>query len=375
MTKKQVAIKIFEELENNHINLYHDISKKDFQKKLNEFLLIANDLDDIHFDAEMLKLFALFKDAHTMYFVDEHYVDKCIKFINGKFYFYDKDMQICDEIVAVNGHGIDEVVKKLGETIGYEVEPWLNFLTEYRLRGLMHMQMIDCANLEDSNQIEYTLRSGDKIKKRAQEMVSTNNYSFSTHDDVLIVDYKVCRDMKNYPFVQFVENIKRSFKNQPKACLIDLRYNKGGNNRLIYPLIEWLKNNDVKTYALMNGGVFSSGVWALIDLKHELNATLIGTDAGQAAHCYGECKEIEVQGKSFTYCKKYFNRSTIDTKQSVSEYPMSKVIDYDGPIRPDIYLEPRFEDLKLGIDSQLRGSLKIIKNDLEHQDDLESRRC
>ena len=58
MTNKEKAIEVFKLLEDNHIDLYHDISKENFKKELNKFLEIADDLDDIHFDTEMSKLFA-----------------------------------------------------------------------------------------------------------------------------------------------------------------------------------------------------------------------------------------------------------------------------------------------------------------------------
>ena len=88
MTNKEKVIEIFRLLEENHINLYHDITKEDFEKELNKILEIADNLDDIHFDAEVSKLFSLFKDAHTMYPISDRYVEKCIKLINNKYYFY-----------------------------------------------------------------------------------------------------------------------------------------------------------------------------------------------------------------------------------------------------------------------------------------------
>ena len=115
----------------------------------------------------------------------------------------------------------------------------------------------------------------------------------------------------------------------------------------------------------MNEGVFSGGTFALLDMKKELNATLVGTEAGQGAHAYGNGGWINVEKKYFRYCNRYFNRTTINTKQKVQPYPIDNIIDYLGPIKPDIYLSEKVEDVRLGVDGQLRDCIEIIKKELE----------
>jgi len=374
MTNKEKAIEIFRLLEEKHINLYHNISKNDFQNELNKFLKFADKLDDIHFDAEMSKLFSLFKDAHTMYQIKDKYIEKCIKLINAKYYFYDVEQKICEEIVMVNDIDFKIVYKKLKKIIQYDAETWADFMIAFKLRGLKHLQMIDCENKKDVNEIKYTLKSGKEITKVYKERAFNMplNYSFIlTEDNILKINYLKCREMENYSFKQFIEDIKKKCKILPHACLIDVRKNDGGSDSVVKPLFDWLKENKIKTYGLMNEGVFSSGTFTLLDMKKELNAILIGTEAGQAAHAYGNIKWINVDDKNFSYCTRYFNRTTIDTKQKVKPYPMDNIINYLGPIKPDIYLEEKIEDVKLGIDGQLRDCIEIIKQDLKKEKILE----
>lgn len=373
MTNKEKAIEIFRLLEENHINLFHDISKENFVKELNKFLEIADNLDDIHFDTGMSKLFALFKDAHTSYFVKSDFVNVQIKVIDDKYYLYDGENQLCEEIVMVNGFDIKEVIAKLKTIIPYEYESWARKCVADRLGSLYNLKMTDCENRENPNLIEFVLESGKKIvcKKGRSTSLPKPNYSFSINNNSVIVNYFKCKEIEGYPFKKFIEDIKERCKETPVACLVDLRGNTGGSSEIIYPLIDWLEENKIKTYVLMNGGVFSSGVFGLIDLKRYLNATLIGTDAGQSAHCYGECRWLKVGDKEFTCCKKYFNQTTIDTKQNVEEFPIKKVVDYLGPIKPDIYLEEKVEDVKLGIDGQLRDALEIIQKELEISKEIE----
>jgi len=369
MTNKEKAIEIFRLLEENHINLYHDISKEVFKKELNKFLEIADNLDDVHFDAEMLKLFALFKDAHTIYLVDDNYVSKCIRFIKGKYYFCEDGL--CEEIVAVNGYDIQQIIKKFEKIIAYEFDSWKNFRIENIMRGIKHLAMIDCENKSGEDIIEYYLKSGIKIEKRISSFKREFPYSyFMEEDNILRINYKLCRNVDNLPMTVFLEDIKSKYKNNPSACIIDVRYNKGGDDRVINPLIQWLKENKIKTFVLMNGATFSSGVWAVIDLKSSVKATIIGTEASQAAYCYGNCRWLNVDGQEFSYCTRYFNRTILETQQTVKEHIVSKVIDYLGPIQPDVYLEPEPKIEKKGEDSQMRLALEIIKKELHTEKTL-----
>ena len=116
----------------------------------------------------------------------------------------------------------------------------------------------------------------------------------------------------------------------------------------------------------MNEGVFSGGVFALMDAKRCLNATFVGTESGQGANHYGNMKWSKVGDKEFCWSTRYFNGTTVDTKQSVESFHLVKpVFDYTGPIKPDIYLPEKPEDVRLGIDGQLRDSLDIIKKELD----------
>lgn len=362
MTNREIAKQIFEQLEKNHINLYHDISKEDFEKELNKFLEMADNLDDIHFDAGMSRLFSLFKDAHTKYFVKSPFVDVSIKYIDGKFYYYDTISQICEEIVSVNGIDFNEVYEKLKSIEQYEFDTWANHLIKNHIRGLKYLKMIDCDNKDNPNQIEYTLASGKEIIAKPSDIVSKSNkpnYSFDYYDGYLIITYRKCAEIDGYPFIQFVEDIKNSKKELPKNCLIDLRGNTGGSSEIIHPLIDWLEENKIKTYVLMNEEVFSSGTFALFYLKKYFDATFIGTEAGQGGCRYGQQKPLEVDNCNFGCSEKKFDFT------NKCDERLKKYFSIDHPIVPDIYLPEKIEDVKLGIDGQLRDALKIIKKELD----------
>lgn len=375
MDRKKFINEMFKKLEENHVFLYHDISKEKFEFHKNEFLNTVYDLDEIHFEAGILKLFALFKDAHTMYEgVKFNYVKENITLIGSDYYI--KQNGIFNKIEKINGHNIEEVVSRLKELIPYEVGSWARNKICTLIYSPKALQMIDCGVSNDS--IIYGCDNGEEIfatlPTKEEMKMQTNSkplyeYKKFYDDEVLCIRYRRCSEMKDYSFEKFVEDIDKSCKKKPKTCLVDVRYNIGGNSDIIEPLVNWLKNNNIKTYVLMNGGTFSSGTFSVGRLKKALNATVLGTEAGQPTKCYGNIRRIELDGKSFTYCTRYFDLSSCHDENAPVEFYKDcdlEYFDYDGIIKPDIRIENRVEDLNNCRDTQLEESLRIIKNEMNY---------
>lgn len=381
MTRTEFVNQVFKKLEEKHIYLYHDISKEEFEKHKNKFLKNVDALDETHFDAGMLKLFALFKDAHTLYCgVKYDYVKAFITLVDKDFYI--KHDGHFKKIEKINGHKIEEVVEKLKELIPYEVETWAYNRAIQLMYCPKAMEMIDCGL--NKNQILYICENGEEIvaklptPEEAKVQFSQKPFYESkkfSNDEILYVRYRVCADMKDYPFEKFVEDIAKSYKELPKACLVDVRYNTGGNDIVVFPLIDWLKENKIKTYMLMNGSTFSSGTFAVGKFKQELNATLIGTEAGQPTRNYGNIRYEDVDGKEFTYCTRYFELTSCHDKNAPVEYFKGsglEYFDYAGIIKPDIRIEQKIQDLDQGIDTQLEESLKLIEKEVKKTNEKES---
>ncbi len=355
MLNSEIAKQIFDRVESRHANIYHDVSKKEFYDKLNKFLQVADKLDDLHFDAEMSKLFALFKDAHTMYVIEDMYVKNCVKCIGNQFYYFDQG--ICEKIIKVNGFDIDFVVNKLSQLEQTETKAWLNYLLTRRLRGIKYLQMVDCNN-ENPKQIEYLLSNGQVV---VENPVNNDNaepyYSYTYKDKILFVNYKLCKNMADYPFSQFVLDIKKDCKVLPKACVIDMRNNEGGNSDVIKPLFDWFKEiNMNKIFVLVNGGIFSSACIVLAKLINKFHAVTIGTDAGQSQYFrYGGCVWEKIAGKEFSYCTELCGG--YDPTQNYD-------VDFYDPIHPTIYLEEDPNCVKLGIDNQMAETIKLVNNEL-----------
>lgn len=370
MNRTEFVNKVFKTLEENHINLYHDISKEDFNKQKDKFLEIVDKIDQIHFEGGLLKLFALFKDAHVNYWgIDCNYVDASIILVDKDFYIKKDDKFL--RIDKVNGYKIKDVVEKLKQLIPYETESWAYHLisTEY-IRSPKYMQMIDCG--KNADEIEYHCENGEDVMAKFGNKNGKFNEKIPAYESlsmcenkVLYIRYSQCRNIEDYPFTMLIEDIKRELKILPKACLVDVRNNYGGSDVVINPLLQWLKENNIKTYALMNEGTFSSGTFALASLKEETKATLLGTEAGQPTRVYGNIQYHMIDGKGFTSCERYFELTSChDEKIHIKPFYISNAFNYAGVIKPDVKIKINVNDLNNGVDSQLKQSLEIIENEM-----------
>ena len=373
MTRTELVNEIFGRLEKEHINLYHSISKREFQKHKKEFLKTVDNLDELHFEAGILKLFALFKDAHTRY----RYAYDCVNaddlfFVEKKLFV--KSGKKFEQVVKINGYDINKVIDKLKEIIPFEVEEWFFVKVFELLKSPKALEMVDAGS--EGNQITYTTENGKVYVKTcltcdAKEENKKNSakdtfvsYHFRLKNGILEVRYPSCESCPQYPFDMFCQDIENACKkNMPKACLVDVRNNVGGNSDVINPLVDFLAKSKIKTYVLMNESVFSSGIFALAHLKYFCNATFLGTNAGQPTRRYGWTGRDTVENKRFSFSTHYFDFCTLPNKNCKIKSDTIKVFDYEGAVKTDVYIPETIEDLKAGRDLQKEKALKYIERD------------
>lgn len=374
MNRKDFVNEVFEKLEKNHINLYHDISKTEFEKCKNKFLKDVDNLDEVHFQGGMLKLFSLFKEAHLSYYTDlENHVYADFYQIGKEYFLYDDGEY--KKITKINGINIDTVVEKLKTLVPYEVDTWAYRQIKSLIDSPVSLQMVDCG--KDNFKITYNLGLKKVVKKtltdeEIAELVKNKpkekwyDYKTLKNGEILYVKFATCNNIKGYEFSKFVDDMAKNLNKKPTACIVDVRFNRGGNSDVIMPLIDYLKKKQIKTYALMNNGTFSSATFALAYLKKDLKATFVGVEAGQPTSAYGNTHYLEVDGKTFTNCDRYFELSKVHNKQyPVEPFLPVDAFDYSGIIKPDVKIEMKIEDVNKGIDTQLDGCVKVIENDLK----------
>ena len=347
MKNSELAKGIIEKLEKEHLNLYHDVSKAEIQNYIQSAQNIDT-LSPVEFDCFMLKLFALFKDAHTSYFVPFKPTDHKIVFLNEKFYvFKDNDLILIDKFGKLSADKFFEQLKLL---INFETQGWLNHeVSNYANNGYVY----EMLGLSQNRYVDLTLSGGEKIRlNQTQEQTKTKNtrsYDYKiTEDNVLCLRYRRCVDDADRPFDAFVRHIRKTIEEKNvKQYVLDLRGNSGGNSEILNPFQQLAKEKQLKGCVLIDNGVFSSGRFAVARFKKDLGATLIGQPTGGAAKSYGYPKRLEFGGKEFS--------------ASTRLWDFSYVFGYEGAILPDIQVEVTADNVRRREDVILDKAFEFLK--------------
>ena len=145
---------------------------------------------------------------------------------------------------------------------------------------------------------------------------------------------------------------------KPRALVIDLRHDHGGNNSILDPLIRgiaerpWIDREDA-LFAIVDRGTFSAAMNAAVFLEAQTRATFVGEPTGGRVNHYGDAPELHTPNLQLML--------QVSTLPWMSRYPS------DGRmwIAPDLAVRSTFADwsdgrdraLEAVIDAVLRGSL------------------
>jgi len=355
MKNSEILKTMLKEMEENHLNLYHDVSKEEIYNYISQIKDIDN-LNCVQFDYEMCKLFSKFKDAHTMYFIPFKNINKRLFYLEGRLLI--KDENNIYKVVSINGMPVKEFLSKIKETQCYETEEFLTDSIRYEINNAYYYEMLGLLENDeitfkvldkDLNKIDINAKIVSLEEYKSLKLVEgTPFYSYQTlENDILYIKYRKCSEHKDYPFSQFVEEVEKEIKT--KNCskfVIDLRDNHGGDSSIIKPLIELLKKKNLTGVVIINNGVFSSGRWAVADFVKNFNSTLIGEPTGGAAASYGYNKNLSVEDKRFSVSTRYWD--------------FSEIFKTNGTIKPDIFVPYTIKDLTDGTDSQLEEAINYV---------------
>ena len=367
-----------EKLEKKHKNLYHTISKEEFkareEKLINELPSIENETD---YYFALTELISSLKDAHTRV-KDNMLIEKDTKFYKFNIEKFDDSWVLTgiDEdnqdklgykVKAINNVDINEIFNRTLEVYPHENSYVLiNSFSNYAKIGqlLKRIKVIDdiseniSLTLEDEKENEEVLNVplgnydesshlcllSNQVKLMDTEYLQDIYYwSKKLNDETYYIQYNVCAEDDSLKMSDFKKIIASDIKdNNFKKVIIDLRYNGGGNSRIIEPLYDELSKlkADLKfqVYILIGNRTFSSALLNAYDGSKQLGATLVGEPTGGNLNHYGEVKTFNLpySGFTITYCTKYF--------ENVKGY------DKDA-LYPDIKSSIKLDDYINGVDT------------------------
>lgn len=174
-------------------------------------------------------------------------------------------------------------------------------------------------------------------------------YEYLPDARALYVQYNKCANDPKLAFKDFAKELF-SFADAHTVdrVIVDLRFNGGGNSTVIWPLLSGLKERKAlksHVFVLIGPATFSSAQDNAIELRHNLNATLMGEPTGEKLNTYGEVRIIHLpnSGLDVQYCTNYF-RMIKDSDPAALE--------------PDVRVRRTLEDALAGRDPVLDAALK-----------------
>ena len=370
MDKLEKAKKIIEQLENGgHPNLYHDITREDFMKRFNS--IDWNSLDEMHFDYEMTKMFALLKENHTRYYLNTPFI--CIDSINSrfyrindKFYFYKANESKCYEVLAINNMDIEKISDFIKPIICSESEyltnksvaDWLGMAYTYRLLGITKEDNINLKVKRDNKIFEMKINflTDEETKQQLFESkknvipkgyIGEERYNYKITDDgILILNYNRCRGHEE--FKELVNKIIEEYNNGKfTSYIVDMTKNTGGSCSVIYPFVDFVAKNNIKGVTLTHIDTFSSGMLSAGNMRKNAKSILIGETSSQKSRVYGDFKEYIVEDRKIVVSQKYVD--------------VSDLTDGNDYLIPDINVPMTVEEIENGVNAKLEFALDYVR--------------
>lgn len=364
------------ELPKRHKNVYHSISKEEYQNKIEILKEECTNLDSEQRVVKLKEFTALIRDAHTSYNSDmnEAYPLNLVVLEDGIFVSAalseNKELVRTTnsnsptsrvKLIAINGipissdsqeNTIFNIMKKI---LSHENDYFINSLlpaslldpkllygagiTNSKTNCNMTFQFSDnstktinliAKSLENFKNLDWCVYyddnyPADRSKLPLYLQYSRENYygSYFEEENLLYILYNSCKNDDNQSFSNFINEQYAKTNNKPiEKVVIDLRNNSGGDSRIIKPFYNLLNNQlaNSKLYIIIGEKTFSSALMNAIELSKKYGGTLIGSPTGGKPNHYGEVKTIELPtGNRISYSTNYFKM--IDNYTLDSLYP------------------------------------------------------
>jgi uncharacterized protein (TIGR03437 family) len=257
-------------------NFFVHLDRAKFQQAVDDLQAGVSSLSDAEFYVGLAQLMAMSRDAHTslilhgdaasafgflQYSLAFRWLDDGV-FVTAAAAPYSQALGT--RLVAVGGVPIDQVVQRLASVISYENDQWLHHMVEQYLAGKQVLEGLHIVPAASSSAMTFQTLAGDQftlqvapllwppmsaVPSAAQGPVpdylqSQNLFYWSSYwpsNRLLYFKYNMCANMSP-TFASFAASLLQILDANPVAALVlDFRGNGGGNNMVIQPLFDGLK--------------------------------------------------------------------------------------------------------------------------------------
>jgi hypothetical protein len=379
------------QLEHNHINLYHSISKKDFDSKLSDLKRLLPNYNKYQVMVEMMRITRLIGDGHTIYGYWSNDYSRFPVYLS----LFDNELRVIKttfdyrhllgkKLTAIDGTEINELINIISPVVqGVDNQHSLEHFLPNTINvaevlfGLKITKQLYIANFEfaDDNGINQSVIlnsiTHDNLKSLITEELNERPVNLgeplrSTNGIWLLADIPTNTAyirFDSYPgylkMLLFARSVKKQIlKHQIRYLIIDFRRNGGGNffeGLVLAQMLVTIDSLDWEhgIYALIGKETFSAGVSNAAQFKQILNAKLVGETTGGNPYGYQDADRFLLPNSKWTvqYSKRLFRMQDNQTNGLV----------------PDIKIESDWSDYKQNRDKQLEWILNDISSKPEYK--------
>lgn len=357
------------ELPKRHKNLFHTVSREQFERAVAELDTAIPSLEDHQIIVRMLQITAMIGDAHTYV-----HLPQTFKLYPVSLYWFGNDLRVVRaapenrqalgaKVVKVGGMNISDVQTRLLKVLSQSENEWfvLNNSPGYMARpevlqtlGIVPNASRAAFTFEDEQGKQFTLDLTPVVldaglnslwlKAATSEPLSRQQQKEPFWFTYLPDSQTVYVNFKGYDSLS--ENARKLFQfvdgNPTKRLVIDMRQNGGGDfTKVRSSLLPAIKqrlpiNQKGHLFVIIGRRTFSAAMTNAIDFRKETNAILVGEPAGERPNSYQENDEMKLpnSGLVVSYSTKYY-----------------KFLDEDAPaVMPDKRIDPNWLDFKAGRD-------------------------
>jgi len=367
-----------------HVNPYFKISETKFHQSVNDLANRVPDLNDEQIIVEMMRIVASIGDGHTRTYPGANPVnfsslplemrwldDGLIVIAAGPEYA----QAVGTKVVQIGDHPVEDVYEAVKPLIPADNDmqylndsPMLMSMPAI-LYGLNLIPQKDSAafGFESLDGTTFTLelkpvpgepesfisiyeKAGVQIPLYEQDRNSFYWYRHLPESNVIYMQYNNCREDKGQPMQDFVDEVFNLIDRNPGIRLVlDVRFNSGGNEAVLAPFIQAVKdhpsvNTTGKLFVIIGRGTYSSALQNAITLSLETEAILVGEPTGGKPNHYGEVRNFKLPniGLRIQYSTRYW-----------LNYPGSDPLS----LEPDMAAAVTVADLLAGRDPALETAL------------------
>jgi len=171
-------------------------------------------------------------------------------------------------------------------------------------------------------------------------------YEYLPDSRALYIQYNRCSNDPQQSMRDFARELFAATAGHPvDSAIVDLRFNGGGDSRVIGPLKSGLHSGHYPVFVLIGAGTFSSAQDNAIEMRRQLNATLVGEATGEKLNSYGEVRQFKLPN------------SDLHIQYSTEFFRMQKDSDADA-LYPDIPAPLALADFLAAHDAALDAALR-----------------